>query len=415
MTRLALILLALAAVLLMGPAQAQPLTVYDALARVEAEHPDLGRLQAALAVNRGQRLLGFGLDAPTLSYAREGIDGDGFAEQRFVFGQSLASPFATYFGLRRIDAEADALRLDAEARRTLLRQNVEQAFVGVMYAERLIELRAEAVALADQLVEAARLREDVGEAAGLETMRAEIERAGAEAALVEAEQALARSRLVVAAAAALGAEVEVVTPGPLAFRPVDVARADVVGGLPSLPEAQSARASVAAAGLGVREAKGARFPGLAVEVFPQDFGDGFNTVGFQVGLRIPIPGTPSVRGPRAVAEARLREQTWAREATAIQLAAEAEAAWTGYRAALAQVTRYRDVVGPQADTLVARSYEGYLLGEVPLFALLDAQRTALAAEERYAAALRDYFLRLAELERFTGRALVFPGALAASR
>ena len=197
-------------------------------------------------------------------------------------------------------------------------------------------------------------------------------------------------------------------PGPLAFHPVDVSRDDVFGGIAALPEVRSAATSVTAAGLGVREAKGALFPGFTVEVFPQDFGDGFNSVGFQIGLRIPIPGTPSYRGPKAVAEARLRDREWVREATAIQLAAEAEAAWTGYVASRDAVLRYRSATGPQADTLVARSHEGYLLGEVTLFALLDAQRTALAAEERYAAALRDYLLRLVELERFTGQPLAFP-------
>jgi cobalt-zinc-cadmium efflux system outer membrane protein len=397
------------------PAAAQPLTLPDALARVEAEHPDLGRLQAALAANRGQRLLGYGIDAPTVSYAREGIDGDGFAEQRFVFSQGVASPVATYYGLRRIDTEADALRLDLAARRSLLRMGVEKAFVDVMYAERLIELRTEAVDLAQQFLEAARLREEMGESAGLETMRAEIGLAEAEAALFEAQQVLAQARVTVAAATAIDADREVVTPAPLAFHPVDVSRYDVFQPLTALPEAQSARTSVEAAQFGVREARGALFPGLAVEVFPQDFGDGFNSVGFQIGLRIPIPGTPSYRGPKAVAQARLREREYAREATAVQLGAEAEASWTGYLAARDAVLRYRSAIGPRADTLVARSQEGYLLGEVPLFALLDAQRTALAAEERYAAALRDYSHRLVELERFTGRSLVFPDALAASR
>jgi cobalt-zinc-cadmium efflux system outer membrane protein len=394
--------------LLAVPATAQPLTLSDALVRVETEHPDLGRLRAALAVNRGQRLLGYGIDAPTVSYAREGIDGGGFAEQRVVFSQGVASPVATYYGLRRIDTEADALRLDADARRSLLRVGVEKAFVDVMYAERLIALRAEALDLAQQFLEAARLRESMGEAAGLETMRAEIALAEAEAALVEAERTREQARVTVAAVAALDADVEVVTPGPLTFHSVDVTRDDVFGRLSALPEWQSAATSVDAAGLGVRESKGALFPGFAVEVFPQDFGDGFNSVGFQVGLRIPIPGTPSYRGPKAVAQARLREREWVREATTVQIAAEAEAAWTGYVAAREAVVRYRETIGPRADTLVARSHEGYLLGEVPLFALLDAQRTALAAEERYAAALRDYTLRLAELERFVDRPLVFP-------
>ena len=394
--------------LLALPVTAQPLTLPDVLARVEAEHPDFGRLQAALAANRGQRLLGFGLDAPTVSYAREGIDGAGFAEQRIVFGQGVASPVATYYGLRRIDTEADALRLDLAARRSLLRVGVEKAFIDVMYGERLIELRTEALNLARQFVEAARLREEMGESAGLETMRAGLALAEAEAALTEAERTREQARLAVAAVAALGTHVEIVTPGPLAFHSAGVTRDDVFSGLSALAEVRSASASVSAARLGMREATGALFPGIAVEVFPQDFGEGFNSVGFQIGLRIPIPGTPSYRGSRAVAEARLREREWAREATAAGLAVEAEAAWAGYVNAREAVARYRDATGPQADTLVARSHEGYLLGEVPLFALLDAQRTALAAEERYAAALRDYLVRLADLERFTGRALVFP-------
>lgn len=391
--------------LLAVPAPAQPLTVHDVLARVEAEHPDLGRLRAALAANRGERLLGYGIEAPTLSYAREGIGDGGFAEQRVSVGQAVASPVATYYGRRRIDTEAGALQLDLAARRALLRQHVAKAFVDAMYTERLIALRAEAVGLAEQFLDAARLREEMGEAAGLETMRAEIGRAEAEAALADAERLRAQAYVAIAAAAALDGDV--VTPGPLTFRPADVTRDEVFGRLATLPEVRSAQSGVDAARLGVREARGALVPGLAVEVFSQDFGDGFDHLGFQVGVRIPIPGTPSYRGSRAVAEARLQERAWAQEATALQLAAEAEAAWGGYEAALAAVTRHREALGPQADTLVARSHEGYLLGEVPLFALLDAQRTALAAEERYAAALRDYAHRLVELERFTGRALVF--------
>ena len=246
MTRLALALLALVTALPM--ASAQPLTLPDALARVETEHPDLGRLQAALAVNRGQRLLGYGIDAPTVSYAREGIDGGGFAEQRVVFSQGVASPVATYYGLRRIDTEADALQLDLAARRSLLRMGVEKAFVDVMYAERLIALRTEALDLAQQFLEAARLREEMGESAGLETMRAEIALAEAEAALVEAERTRAQApRDRRRRRQRSSADVEVTTPGPLAFHPVDVARGDVFGSVTALPELQSAQTSVAAA------------------------------------------------------------------------------------------------------------------------------------------------------------------------
>lgn len=408
--RAAFSLLILVLAVAAAPSAAQPLTVYDALAHVETAHPTLGQLRAALAINRGERRLGYGLDAPTVSYAREGIGDGTFSEQRFVVGQTVASPVASYYGRQRLDAEAEALRLNLDAQRSLLKASVEKAFVEAMYAERLIALRMEALALARQLAAAAAEREASGEASGLETMRAEIGLYEAEAALAEAEQRQAQAQVAIAAAVALEPDVAVVTPGPLAYRAVAVTRAEATDGLAALPEAQRAQARLDAARLGVRAARTAWVPDLVAEVFPQDFGRGFDRIGFQVGLRIPLPGTPAYRGARGIAEGRLRERTWMQEAATQQLAAEAEAAWRGFAAARAAVLRYRTDVGPQTDTLVARTHEGYRLGEVPLFALLDAQRAALAAEERYAAALRDYTWRLIDLERFTGRRLAFPNA-----
>lgn len=388
------------------PSRAQPLTVYDALARLEAGHPELGRLDALLAANRGERLLSFGLEAPTLAYAREGIAGTAYAEQRLVLGQRLAAPLASYYGRRRLDAEAEALRYGRAARQARLREQVKKAFVEVQYAELLVALRHEGVSLAEQLIAAARLREEAGAAAGLETMRAEIDLAEAEAALAEAEHLRAQA-LTAAAAAAAAPTAQVVPPGPLTFVAPGVAREQVLGRLAGLPAAREAEAYLGAARIGVREGRATRLPGLSAEVFAQDFGGGFNRLGFQIGLQIPLPGTPAGRAPRLLAEAVLQERTWAREAQVRALAAEAEALWRAYLDTQALVVRYRDGLVPLADTLTARAHEGYLIGEVPLFALLDAQQTLLTARSRYAAALRDYTLRVVELERFTGAAYVF--------
>ncbi len=405
--RLGLYLFLLVGIAAVPRAQSQPMTVYDALSRVETEHPAIGSVEAAMGINSGQRLLGFGIDVPTFQYAREGMAGTAYNEQRFVLGQAIASPVATYYGLRRISTERDALRSSLDARRTALRAGVKKAYVDVMFAERILQLRTRSVELSEQLLEAAQLRESAGESAGLETMRAEIGLAEAEAALVEAERASSEARTYVGAATALGTNVDVVSPGPLDYLPVRLSRADALGSIEALPVVRQSEQSVMAARLGVQEARGALFPGAAFEVFPQDFGDGFNHWGFAVGLRLPLPGTPAYRGARAVARATLQQRQYESQATLATVSAEAELAWAGYEKSLEEVLRYRDRIAPQADTLVERSQEGYLIGEVPLFALLDAQRTALAAQERYARALQTYTHRLVDLERFTGRELVF--------
>ena len=61
----------------------------------------------------------------------------------------------------------------------------------------------------------------------------------------------------------------------------------------------------------------------------------------------------------------------------------------------------------RAQELLARTREGYQVGEINLLALLDTQRTYLASELRYYNALRDYYLHLIELEQFLGDEVIF--------
>ena len=50
---------------------------------------------------------------------------------------------------------------------------------------------------------------------------------------------------------------------------------------------------------------------------------------------------------------------------------------------------------------------GYRMGELDLLTLLEAQRTYLRTQEAYYQTLRDYFLRIIELERYLREDIIF--------
>lgn len=162
-----------------------------------------------------------------------------------------------------------------------------------------------------------------------------------------------------------------------------------------------------AAELGIKQTRRSLLPNLQVDVYPQDFGSGYDNFGFQVGISLPIWVIPNYRGQVRQAKAQVQQEAWNRTAVYLDLKKQAEQAWHGYMASRQTIERYRDVVRDRSRELLARTQEGYRLGEIDLLTLLDTQRTVLASEQRFFDALRDYHYRLIELERFLDRDLVF--------
>jgi multidrug efflux system outer membrane protein len=414
MTRFLTLLLVLTAHL--AAAQpAEPLTVYDALRLVRGAHPAAAaaEMQARAAEAEARGLTSW--SAPTLSYAMEGIGtAGGFAEQRLVAGVDVAPAALARAHRTRLTAEREALLLDADATRQALRAAVVAAFVRLGAADSLVAIRRAGLDLADGLVRVARLREQAGEAAGIETLRAELERETAAAALAEAT-----ARRSVAAAEALAA-----TGQTVGTRAVRAPRLAVPVGLDGAAQPAWAASAVlpadslpalAAAGRRIRAAEAAadavraeRLPVLTGEVFPQHFGRTSFGLGFQVGVRVPLFQRSALdaraQAAQALVGAAAADRDWL--ATAQHLSAvSAQARVVAARDALAAVQG-----GPraQADSLLALSMRGYHLGEVTQAVLLDTLRIRLAVQERALEALRDLLLAMADWERATGASLLFP-------
>ncbi len=395
--------------------RAQPaperLGVAAAVRLAETNSPELNRLRAAVEAARAARLTTLGLDAPTVSYAREGIGAGGFNEQRVVVSQAFDFPTTGIYRFRQAGREADALerRLEALLRQTKAR--VKQAYTRVLYAREIEHLRTEELALARALIDAVTTRLEVGEASPIDRMKADLQRAQAQDNLDAAHRDFLNARYDLFRAIGLDPEAqryEIVFPDTLAYVPVVIDQEAALARLDGQPEVREALTRVEAADYGVRAARSSLLPRVHLSYWPQDFGTGYDFHAFEVGLSVPLWGWLDGRGRIRQARAERRRRQWETEAVRLDLKRAIEQAWHRYDASRQVIERFNQTVQERAATLLALTREGYRLGEIDLLTLLDTQRTYLDSQLRFYQALRDYYLDVIALEQFLGRDLVFP-------
>ena len=387
----------------------QLLSVEEAIRLAHQQHPALNQLREQIQMKRGERKSAFGIHNPTLSYLREGIGDDVFAEQRFSISQSVDFPLTSIHRVRQIDTQRDALELQLTATTRQITAEVKKAYTLLLYAQEVVHLREREVRLAVNLTEAAQIRVDVGEASELELIKGEIQRSEANSSLDEAMLESQNARYQLFSLIGIDPDQQLYSiqfPDTLVYIDAQISQADVMNLLDAQPELRSADKFLDASRAGVKKTRTTLLPSFQFDYYPQDFGAGYNRRGFQIGLRLPL-WLNNYRGEMQVAKAALQHETWKKQAVYLDLKKRAEQAWHGYESSKRTIDRYAENVQARAETLLARTQEGYQLGEIELIILLDTQRTYLASELRYYAALKEYYYHLIDLEQFLGRDLVY--------
>lgn len=387
--------LALGSVCLAAPAiggEPRRLTLQEALAM--AENAPLARA-AALEVQRVRsEARGVGLwPNPEVQFEREGAG----EEVERIAALSVALPLSGRLGLERAAARSVVTAAQRRARHERIerRARVREAFLELVAAqERDLVLEA-GLGRLDGLVRALQARAAEGESSGYDRMRAEQERAEVAAQRLVARAALVGGRAGLASVLGLPSET-VVAEGTL--------EAEVI----PLPNPEQARSQAAQRGdvealsaeaeqrdsLG-RAAARRVLPEPAVLVGRKALCSGaVCDSGMAIGFTLSVPLFDRGQGPGAALRAEAALARTRREALALEAQAEADAALAQVRAGREAETALAQA--PPADRLVSIAQAAYEAGEMRIFELLDAYRTALSAT-----------LRSAEIRLAARRAEVF--------
>lgn len=415
MNRLSLFVGGLILILMTGtPSQAQDqnLTVQDAIDLAVRANPELSVTRNSIDRALAGRWKALGDTGFEVMYTREGVPdgGSGFAEQRWAGGLSIPFPMQTASAWKAATQLADASRLEVDAALLDLTAAVKEAYTRLLFAQEVVHLSRQEVELASTLVEVVGARVEFGEAAEVDLMKVELEQTSAVNALRDAELLFQNSRYSLFQVIGVDPEeqrYEIVFPDTLAYRAYDIDQNEVMAALGAHPTNRAAAQKTTAARATARSTSFGLFPDLYAGWFQQDFGTDYRFHGFEVGLRIGIPGLDSRRANREMARADLRDMEQEQFRTELDLKRAAESAWHGFETTQAAVSAFTESQNERAQELLQRTREGYQLGQLDLLTVLDAQRVYLDVQRTYYQQLRNYYLELIRLERLVGRELVF--------
>jgi outer membrane protein, heavy metal efflux system len=378
-------------------AQSLPFTESQVLAQLAADSPRVRAAQAAVDVSRADVLAAARWPNPRVTFNRESVAG--IAENMVMVAQPLPVT-----GRRRFEVSAASARVEAtlsrvEDRVRRLRADLRLAFLDVWTAQRREQELAQSRDRLRELAEVLGRREDAGEAAGFDRLRAErdVMDVDSDRALASTERARAQATLAGFFAAEVDAAAIEVVHDVGGSRPaipsVDelVARAETRRG-----ELVAWRHELEAANFAQRAAARRLVPEPEIVAGTKSSNAGTGDVGSIFSVHVNIPLFDRAAPERAAAHARALQATAEGQALRQTLIAQI-AAW---RAAVVErreiADRYRAAFEAGTDQIERIALVSYEAGERGILELLDAHRTVASARIRRAEL--DAAVREAEIE-----------------
>lgn len=337
----------------------------------------------------------------TLSAEDWPVSGGGdFSDSKQTIGVAQTIPFP---GKKKLDRQigVSGIRLseaDLTLRRVELVRDVKSAFYQVLAAERLVDVAAELVKVAESSASTARKRVAAGAAADQEQLRAEIpleqartELSGFQRELTTARQTLALllgrpdlTEAPVSGALAETADLGLLEQGPEKW-------------LPNHPSVLAVKTSRDRAELELRRARLEPYPDVRMGVAGGRIGEIGQSI-IQMGLSIPLPIIDRSKEKKQEAQANVHIAQADQVAVEQRLLREWGTASKRFRTAVEQVASYRERILPKADEALRLVQAGFEQGKFGFIDLLDTQRTTAEARLAYQQKLLELSVAQAELE-----------------
>lgn len=375
--------------------------------------PEINKIREQLSIKEGEWFGSFGLPSPRLSYMKEGINSgtnDLFSEQRWSVQQSVDFPLKSYFRLSKIASEVNAYKEKLNYSSLELKANVKSEFVDVLYNKRLLNLRTKQIDLAKELKRVATSKLEAGDIAELELMKSDIQLAEAENFYEDAKQMFHKSRYTLFQTIGLDPAEQnymIQFVDSIYINEIELEQSILVEDLSKQPKVKSVKNLLESTEYQVKEAWSSFLPDINFSYYSQDYGNGYDYNGFEVGISVPVWFIFNQNSKIQIAKAKNREAEWSLKEAQLSIKTDIENAWHGYEASKEKIDRYENIIRELADEFQSLTLTGYQLGELNLLQLLDAQQTYLNSEVNYYNALKDYYLQLIQLEKYLGRELIY--------
>jgi outer membrane protein, heavy metal efflux system len=352
-----------------------------------------------------------GIVNPEIFFYQNGIgENDIYFERAIGISQNIEKPLANIWHKKAANIEMEKLNFSIELYKLSLKALVKAQYVEILYAIYYRDLVKERIETYTHLVEAVELKFENGSANKLEVLNANVRLSQAENEYSKAESNLHRQRYYLFEIIGLEPEsqvYEISFADSLRTHESFIQQEDVLTNLPNYPGIKVEEYKILASEEKLKSSKAKWFPSFSVSYLRQDFSSGFEFNGIEVGLEIPIWGKHTISSDIKVQESILSQHKWHYTGVELMYKRQLEDAWHSYENAKKVVDNFNETQSKNTRELLDLSEEAYLIGEIDLIVLLDAQNLYINNQEIYLNALRDYYLYLIELEKFTDYELVY--------
>jgi outer membrane protein TolC len=402
------------ALLLWGPARQEPMTLQQIEAAALANNADLRSIEQQAGVTRTRESTTLGIQNPEFMYRGWGAPllepwNLNQAQHMFMFTQKIPSRGTRELQYLIATDQTAIDELNVEARKREVLAAARRAFYQLLRSYDQVRLHHEQTALAEQAVEAVRIKYTIGKVPLQDVLKAQIahSRLMDHLLMFEREADLARAELNTLI-------------GRAPDEPLDVAgEYRILERLPSHQELLdlAVRNRPELQALAVMKTQGGRKLQLAEKAYSPEYtvsagymlmpGGSMNRNGWMGELSISLPwlnrGTNDAEIREAQAELAAIDAEYRKAVAAISL--EIRQALIQIESARKAVELYRDTLRPQAVMTLRATVAAYQTDQTDFGNLIDSQSMSIDFQHSFFSALETYEKSLADLERAMGGSL----------
>lgn len=389
------------------PSHSQTLTLKTALQRALAASPRLTAAERDVGIATGQRIQAGALINPEVSYEQDNSFGSGIYRGTKSAETTLQiSQLFELFGKRdaRIavgQAGVEATAIQRKAVRLEVLSETAVAFLGVLGAQRRIQILDEQIAAIDKLTPLLQRRVDAGASSPAEIGRAEVASALVKADRERVSSTLASARRELAVLMGDAAAKFSTVSGRLDDLGRPPSFRAVVTAIDSNPQLMRWTAVYAQRNAELLLARLKPYPDVRVSAGWRHFNE-TNDDAVRLSLSVPIPVFDRNEGNILSAQESLAKTRAEREANRNVLIVLAGRAYDALQGALRELKVLRDVAIPKSRQAADAIFEGYGQGRFTLLEVLDAQASVAQARLREQEAQQNFHVAVATIEGLVG-------------
>lgn len=389
-----------------APVNGNVITLNAAIEKALTESPRLKSAGSAVLASKGERL-----QAGLRPNPEAGIEAENFAGQgpfkradsaEFTFGVSQQFEIGGKRSARQAAANRafEIATYEHQSARLDLIHDVTIAYAEAVAAQEEVKLAAEQKKLAGEVLESVSKRVTAAAEPLIQKSKAEVALATSEIAFSTALRELAMARNSLASlwgqedgAYSLDASdfLAIQPPAPLM---------DAAAKLTTTPDIARLDAETARARANLDLERANAIPDPTVSVGVRDFRETSDQA-LMFGVSLPIPVWNQNQGNIAKALHEASKSESDKQVMMLDLSNALTRSAQALQSAYGEAESLKTIILPAAEKAFSLSRQGYQAGRFPYLEVLDAQRTLFEARSQYNAALKNYHIHRAEIERLT--------------